>query len=343
MLLALVPVALLLGLLGLGLWAIAGFQRPRTYSVEPITLPGFPGPDARELAGRALTFVSWNIAWGQGEGSAEDPARPAAEIAASIQKIGVSLRELGADVVLLQEVDFDSARSQRVDQALALARLAGLPHLACALSWRTNYLPFPSGPPRDHWGRVRSGGVILSRYPIRSCSVELLPKPSSRSAIQRCFYLFRYIQRCELAVGERLVTVYNVHLEAFDWENRADQASHLARRLSSELTPLTICGGDFNTEPPQSTIPDGPGVQQTADPTQLRIRAVAGLTDVVSTEAHAADPAAWYTYPAGAADRRLDYLYAGRAFHPIQVRVAPEVGTPSDHYPLIARLGLDDG
>src|SRR5205807_39535 len=95
----------------------------------------------------------------------------------SLARIAEVVAELAPDVLLLQEVDRGSDRSCGVDQAALIARKAGLLHLARAPSWDVDYLPFPYWPPSRHYGRLLSGGAILSRHPIADCRVEILDKP----------------------------------------------------------------------------------------------------------------------------------------------------------------------
>jgi endonuclease/exonuclease/phosphatase family metal-dependent hydrolase len=334
---ALLAASLLGSVLGV-LWAASGIQRPGTRAVRHEAL-GVPSPSA--AIGDALTVLTWNIAWGYGrgsDGSASEP-KPKTEIEATVRAIGGWLKTLGPDLVLLQEVDFDAQRSHRLDEGRLIAELSGLPYYAPAESWRANHVPFPYWPPRRHFGRIRSGGAILSRYPIRKAEVLLLDKPLERSFLYNLFYLFRYLESAELDGG---LPVFNTHLDAFYEATRAGQARATAARLSAAMHPLLIYGGDLNTVPPESSLrrdyPDEPQTDHSGDPTLPILRAVAGIRDVLPAETFAAAEACWHTFPAHAPNRKLDFLFVGSGWSVKEARVVTEVGTLSDHLPILVRL-----
>ncbi len=82
--------------------------------------------------------------------------------------LALAVRELGADVLALQEVDRDQPRSERQDQAAQVAEAMG-----CATGdWR--FAATLNGTPGDHWtptppdeGGPAYGVALLSRFPVR--------------------------------------------------------------------------------------------------------------------------------------------------------------------------------
>lgn len=323
------------------LWMAGGVQRPKVTLPPVVQLPGVPtstGTAAR------LTVLTWNIAWAYGWGSeGSGGARPADDFRRTLEEMGRVLARLAPDVVLLQEVDFDASRSHHMDQAEALARAAGLPWVAKGVSWEASWVPFPFWPPEDQFGQLRSGGAILSRYPIVAHRMETVQKPKSNPWWYNLFYLFRYHQQATLDTPLGEVVVFNVHTEAFDRENRVRHARLLAERLASELTPLTVVGGDFNTVLPEATVrrnyPDEPETSHVDDPTLELIRGVDGLVDTVAGETYLKNEEAWFTFPAHDPNRKLDYLLHGAGFDLIEVEVPRALaGDLSDHLPVVARL-----
>ncbi len=326
------------------LWMAGGMRAPGPRAVVPRTV-GEPPPVGAAPA--TLTVVTWNIAWAYGWGSEGTGTRKKsqAEIEDSLQAMGRWLRAVGADVVLLQEVDTGARRSHGIDQGEVLSRAAGLAYYAPAESWSVNYLPFPYWPPSRHFGRLRSGGAVLSRFPITEASVELLSKPAAQPRIYRLFYLFRYVIRCRIALGGgESVRVYNVHLETPDGAARALQAARVADILRADTGGAVIFGGDVNSPPPEARVragyPDEPATDHRDDAAAALFRSLPGLVDTVSPEAYLRDEPAWFTFPSHAPNRKLDYLFASADLTVDEVRVGREAGTSSDHLPLVARLRL---
>ncbi len=340
--LALVLLAVL-ALFALVVWMADGLQTPHTYDSPPRHLEGV---EARtRTATDTLTVLTWNIAWGYGWGSeGSGSAKEKAHFDQSLARMVEVIAKLDPDVVFLQEVDFDCTRSHGEDQAAILARGAGFPYVAYAVSWRANWLPFPYWPPKDQFGRMSSGGAILSKRPIVSHRVELLPKPEENAFWYNLFYLFRYDQRAEIELGERSVPLVNIHLEAFRPANRQSQATHLAGVLASLDDPLLIFGGDFNSVPEEATLLSGfadePGTHFEGDRTVATLRAVDEIQDTVPPDTLSKNESEWNTFPSHAPNRKLDYLFYGPGWELVEVRVVKEAGAVSDHLPIYSRLRL---
>lgn len=328
------------GLVVFVLWMAGGVQSPRTFEA-----------DVRDVRTRApvdtstatLDVVVWNIAWAYGWGSeGSGGARPFRHFEGSLEKIGGTLRDAAPDVVLLQEVDFDAHRSHGVNQAERIAELAGLPHVAPVLSWKANWVPFPYWPPTEHFGRVESGGAVLSRWPIESNIVTLLPKPEANPFHYNLFYLFRYFQRVSINRGRGSLTIFNAHLEAFDATNRQRQAELFVEALSNLPSGSLLVGGDFNTVPPEAShragFSDEPETSFEEDRTLATLRSVDGLRDAFEPDAYAADEAQFFTFPAHEPNRKLDHLLVSEDFEVLEAKVLHEAGDVSDHLPLWVRL-----
>lgn len=323
------------------LWMAGGLQSPKTFE-GPIVQLEVPAPTASEET-QTLRLLIWNIAWGYGPGSAGPaPKKPAEHFESTIAAMGTVVRESGADIVLLQEIDFDATRSYHQNQARAIAKAAGLPYLAEAVSWRANWVPYPYWPPADHFGRLSSGGAILSRFPLSDHQVELLPKPERNALHYNLFYLFRYAQQAKAATPFGEVQLLNLHLEAFDGVNRARQARMLAEGLRAQLPALAVLAGDLNAVPPEAPVQAGFVDQPTAnflgDETLLMLRSIGGLRDAVSTRDYRLTPSAHYTFPSTEPSRTLDHALVGTGFEVREARVYQEAGELSDHLPLLITL-----
>lgn len=174
---------------------------------------------ARPPERQSLRVVTYNIRHGRGMDDRVDLARTA-EV----------LRALTPDLVGLQEVDVDVARSGGVNQAAELGRMLTM-HPAFGA-----FMPLQGG---------RYGMAILSRHPIQR--VHSIPLPRGNEP------------RVALAVEVRLpdgqsIIAVNVH---FDWVDddayRFAQAEALARWIDEQTLPCLVIG-DFNDGPGSRTL-----------------------------------------------------------------------------------------
>ncbi|MCB9909845.1 MAG: endonuclease/exonuclease/phosphatase family protein [Planctomycetes bacterium] len=180
---------------------------------------GGPGPHAH--ADRPLRVVSYNIRHGVGMDDHLD-----------LERTARVLRELDADVVLLQEVDEICGRSGSIDQAAWLANELGM---------QARFAPFMA------FDGGRYGLATLSRLPIENAEVFALPpgRLEPRSALV-----------LTVEWQGRDLRVANAHLDWLaDDAERWRQAQTLALRLG-EATPQSpvLLGGDLNDTPESRTL-----------------------------------------------------------------------------------------
>jgi endonuclease/exonuclease/phosphatase family metal-dependent hydrolase len=327
------------------LWASKGIQLPKTFnsSIYDFEKGQQPGPDADGK----LKVMTWNIAYSYGIGSSAEGYAPhtAEEMNDSLNRIGNAIKDSGADLVLLQEIDFDSDRSYNINQMEEISQITGLRYAAPAISWKANYVPFPYWPPNHHFGRMLSGGAVLSRYPIILNQVTLHPKPKGNNFVYNMFYLFRYSQHVQLQVNNVTIDVVNNHLEAFDKANREKQAYLLQDIFQNFLDEgrVVIAGGDMNAIPSEAdaknNFPDDDGVDHQNDTTLEILKDVQGINEIVGDEDYAGNESAFFTFPANEPNRRLDYIFVSNTISVENAAVMP-VGELSDHLPVTAELTL---
>lgn len=333
-----VLLTLLLAVVGAFLWASSGDAY--TDGPGPGLLLKGPGRVAPPEAPTALTVMSFNI--GYGRGPAGDYVGPwtRAHVEQHLSGIAEQIAASGADLACLQEVDLAAGRSHGIDEAAFLLEKLGWGHGSCVVTWEKNWIPFPYWPPSKQYGGMKSGSCILSRFPVTRTVRHPLPQPEQPWWRNR-FYFQRALDEATVVVGSSAWTVFNVHLEAFDLENRHAHAEILRAAVAAAPDPgRVIVAGDFNAIPgdasPRNGYADEPEMDFTGDATLGR--ATAGLA-LVEAFADATDPA--FSFPADAPTRRLDYIFHGRAATTVEARVlrAPP-GPWSDHLPLLARLRL---
>ncbi len=194
------------------------------------------GP-ASDASDPVLRVLSYNLHHGEGVDGRLDLARIAAVI-----------RDAGPDLVALQEVDRQAARTGGIDQASEYARLTSL-H-----GWYGAAMPFQGG---------EYGQVLLSRWPLLEPRVVRLPGRPDREP---------RIAVTALVEVPRLGRLRwtGLHLDASrDDGDRWEQAGALLDHFGQDAVP-TLLAGDFNATPDSRVMQRllGPGTvwEDTAGP-----------------------------------------------------------------------------
>ncbi|HMV67773.1 MAG TPA: endonuclease/exonuclease/phosphatase family protein [Myxococcota bacterium] len=310
---------------------------PRVTPVEVVSPPDAPAIPR----GAPLRIVSWNLQFCGSRrhrffyDGGDAVFVPADDQQRTLDDVERVLRELDADVVLLQEVDRGSDRTDRVDQHAALVDRLGV---RCHASTPYHRVPWVPVPVRRPLGRVDMHLSVLSRYRLSRATrtqLALLREPWWR----RLFNLRRALLDVRLPIeGGGELAALDAHLSAF---SRGDgtlerQIATLVGRAAD--TPRWVLAGDLNCLPPG----DDPS-RLGADAAQYA-EAESPVTPLVRRfyvfgAASPPDPA-WRTYlpPGGAApDRQIDYVACGHDLVPGPARVVQELGV-SDHLPVLVTV-----
>lgn len=247
---------------------------------------------ATEFRFRAMTY---NIHGCVNQDRQSQPLRTAAVI-----------RGFNADLIALQEVDAETARAKRADQAKTLAEALGM-----------NFVHFPV----EKHGVHNFGLAVLSHHPLQDVSFDWLPslypflKPRKRGVIG-----------ATMISPAGPVRVFNTHLSLFKLERRLQMDALLSREwLNSvpEDDPVIFCG-DLN-----------------AGSASAVYRKLARHLVDVQKPSNGAAPAK-PTFPSRSPLFRIDHMFISNHFHVRSVAVprTPQVQAASDHLPLIADLAL---
>ncbi len=183
----------------------------------------------------SIRIVSFNIAHGRGD-TDDNWKESGHRKHARIEKIASLIEETEADIVVLNEVDFDSTWSGHQNQAEAIAKLAEYPFWV-----EQRNLDF-----RFAYGTWKFGNAILSKFPIVDCRPVEFPayKPWER--------LLAGCKRgaiCTLQVSpNRRIRVVAVHLEHRNEDVRVKSARMIEELAGTSEWPL-IAVGDFNSTP----------------------------------------------------------------------------------------------
>lgn len=327
---ALLVVGALLASLSFFMWWAVGKTLPTHCKLSVEYAPQYAHTIADD---RGFTLASYNIAFAQGLKIHPTDWRDKAYTETKLAELCSAIQRLNADVLMLQEVDIESDRTFRINQAEDLRAAGKYPYMACALVWDENYLPFPFWPPEEHLGQAKTANCILSRFKLTDHERLVFPKPKANPFWYNWGYIDRAAQRVVAHVGQRTFTLVNVHLEAYDKEARQDQAQRLSAWLKDEKGPL-IVGGDFNSIPPEASKKDhfiDEDIDFWHDDTIAILRQ--GFGGSIEVPSHDAP-----TFPSDTPTRRLDALFAANGASLSKGRVVSEAGTASDHLPVVAHV-----
>ncbi|MFG3138048.1 endonuclease/exonuclease/phosphatase family protein [Streptomyces sp. NPDC048211] len=247
---------------------------------------------ASPAGARVLNVMSFNIHHAQGTDGVLD-----------LQRIARVVRESGADVVGLQEVDNHySARSDWADQPAELAALLGY-HVVFGAN-------IDAAPPAAGGHRVQYGTAILSRYPVTaSDNTWLFNSPGQEQ---------RGLLHATLDVRGRKVEFYDTHLAAGSQTDRLRQTDQIVDLIGTKKPAILV--GDFNA------LRDAPESQPLQN----------AYTDAWARSPHPRGDGA--TYPAEAPTGRIDVIYTTRTATPLVTRVVKGDPVASDHLPLLSKV-----
>jgi endonuclease/exonuclease/phosphatase family metal-dependent hydrolase len=143
-----------------------------------------------------------------------------------IPAIANVVKQSKADVVALQEIDVNTARSGKdIHEAEAIAKACGM------------YVCF--GKAIDFSGGAY-GVAILSKYPIGAIQNHLLPKDADPRTEQRTLLI------AEITISSKKKFYFaSTHLDVENADNRVLQINEIQKRANAVSIPFFI-GGDFN-------------------------------------------------------------------------------------------------
>ena len=225
----------------------------------------------------------------------------------NLERVAAIVRESAADLVLLQEVDSMTARSGGVDQLSVLGTGLGM-HRAYG---RT--IPYQGG---------GFGNAMLSRHPIAAHETIPLPHDSTETTPAGRVREARGALVAVVHAPSGPLHVVVTHIDASrDDRWRRREAVRLVQIVDSlrRAGARVMLGGDLNSTP-ESAV-------------QEVVRGGA-LQDAWTM----CGRGPWYTFPAAAPEKRIDYLYLTGSATCAEARV---VGTlASDHRPLLVLVRL---
>ena len=208
-----------------------------------------------EPAKGTIRVACYNIAHGRGLAESNWDGGDAATRLARLDDIAELLREINADVVVLNEVDFDTSWSNNINQAAVLAEKAGYPFRVEERNLDFRVL-------HRTW---RFGNAILSKYPISDAAAVDLP---SFAGWETMLAGKKRAVRCDVTAGQKKFRIFGLHLSHRSEEVRERSAAKVVQLVRESPHPCVVMG-DLNSTPPgfpkSSETPDGKNAITTID------------------------------------------------------------------------------
>jgi endonuclease/exonuclease/phosphatase family metal-dependent hydrolase len=293
-------------LLATCLWAAGGqtvYTTPGSGIIEAIhdALDHEPAPPEGQLV-----ILSYALAYAWEARCADRSPPSAAAVCDRLDGVIETIAASGADIALLQEVDFASSRTCEIDQLYYIAAALGWGYGARAVTWECRYVPWPWRHPA---GRVRAGLGVISRYPLTQHVRHHLPH--ARAGLLRAARLFprHAVQMVDVQCGTTTLRLFNVHLASRHTATRRRQMRQLAAFVHAVRTPSCVLMGDLRDAAQDDALVG----LTTAPPNPLHV--VTAPTDTQRL------------HDFEVADTQPDSVLLGRSLRALEVRLV-EVETP---------------
>ena len=206
-------------------------------------------------AGEELGVVSWNIGFGAYsadftffmDGGTESRAFSKEACEENVNAVIEKLSAWKDELMLIQEVDFDSDRSRHVDQRKMFEATFPEYSAVFAQNYDSSYFIYPVNKPI---GAAKSGVLTLSGAQIGDAVRRSLP---IEGGINKFFDLDRCYSVSSIPVSDgRTLKLYNVHLSAYssDGSIAREQLALMAQEMAADYAAgsYVIAGGDFNQD-----------------------------------------------------------------------------------------------
>jgi endonuclease/exonuclease/phosphatase family metal-dependent hydrolase len=247
-----------------------------------------------------ITVMSYNIHHGAGTDGKYD-----------LKRISEIIRRHSPDIVCLNEVDFQTERTNGDEQARQLAADLGM-----EFSFARNF-EFQGG-----W----YGNAILSKYPIYFAENKIYTTGISASqqgllrVVTGLVKETRGLLHVIIKNGEQSVHIYTTHLGVDSLESAQQAKEMLGWILGWEPKGPTILAGDLNM-----------------DSHYQRVRELCYYFNDVFT-----DSAALFTYPSQNAQKRIDFILYNQLCVPLvaEVDTSAQAVLASDHFPVVASFKI---
>jgi endonuclease/exonuclease/phosphatase family metal-dependent hydrolase len=292
-----------------GAWLL-NLLRSGSRQVQVVTVTPEQSLERPKRTVDTLRILAWNIAHGRGNTDENWNGETLAERTERLKAIAEVIFQSRADIVILNEVDFDSTWSHGVDQARTLALAADYPHVA---EQRNVDLRLPG----FSW---KFGNAVLSRYPLGHAVPLHYP---AYSAFEAAVAGKKNGMVVTAATPWGTLDLIPIHLSHRSTTTRIESIKVIREHLGYGIP--TILAGDFNCS-------------RSPDPDPLRLTAIDRLLQegTWTSRPHPPYGSGEYTYPTGAERERIDWIAVPANWTVVRSEVIPS--TLSDHRPVFMEV-----
>jgi len=262
-----------------------------------------------------------------------------------LDKIAEVLIKADADIVLLQEVDINSSRSYKINQGEYLANKSSYNHYACASLWRRKVFPDING----RHGILEHGLCILSKFPLTNHEAQIFNLSKGIPFFLRWLFNPHGVQKVDVKLGSRLITIVNLHLDPWSSKERELQMKNVINWLKP-IKYSVVLGGDLNLEPTETSFKttyhlkdkpwfisiDQANLQNEKTLTSLK---ELGFKPCIDSKRYLKNPQIYYSYPSNNPKVKLDFIFS-RKLEVINGYIFHEAKDASDHLPIVAEIKL---
>jgi endonuclease/exonuclease/phosphatase family metal-dependent hydrolase len=272
------------------------------------------------------SVISYNIGYLSGMTNNLPIEKPRSLYDQNLNKVIYELKKVNADIIALQEIDYNSKRSYHIDQQKELSKL-GYTNYGQNINWDKKYVPFPYYPISMHFGKILSGQSILSKYPILQQERIELKRNVNNPFYYDSFYIDRLAQVTKIKINDQFLILINVHLEAYDQATRKLQMQQVKSIYIKYYKDFpTILLGDFNSD-----------IKYKDAGISLFLK----LPETGCAAFSIDNPE--NTYSSESPTERLDYIFYNKQFiKEIDAKILTQFELASDHLPLLLKFKFKD-
>jgi len=299
----------------------------------------------KHLPQGVLKVISYNIHFATGLNDKQVEDADIEGLKKRLDQIADVLNKADADIVLLQEVDINSSRSYKINQGQYLANKSSYNYYACASLWRMKVFPDING----RHGILEHGLCILSKFPLLNHEAQIFSLSKSIPFFLKWLFNPHGIQKVDVNLGGKIITVVNLHLDPWSPQERELQMKNVINWINATDHSIVL-GGDLNLEPPYTSfktvchLQDKPWFisldqERLQNEKTLIFLKKNGFQSCIDSEKYLKNPKAYYSYPSNDPKVKLDYIFSNN-LKIINGYIFHEAKDASDHLPIIADLKL---
>lgn len=291
-----------------------------------------------------LKILSYNIHFGMGLDDRRIDKVDKKGLTQRLDRLAQALRSANADIVFLQEVDFYSTRTHKINQAAYLAEKSGYSYFSTASHWRKKIFPDING---KH-GFLDHGLSILSKYPLAQPESYIFKIPEKYPLFLRWVFNPHGALRADVKVGKTVYHLINIHLDPWSSQERENQIKKILLWTRSMSHPI-ILGGDLNIEPKevlflsQFHLKDTPWFisideEKLKKEKTLPLLRKEGFKQCISPLQYRKNPKNFYSFSSNNPKVLIDHLFVSKDIQVLDSGIFHKAHHASDHLPIYAEI-----